>query len=148
MTTVARRAARLEFVLLLVLAGVAASCHSSSKPVAFAKPQAGVTHVVLCWLKTPGDDVARRRIVEASERFIAIPGVVSVMAGTALPSPRPAVDSSYDVGVVMTFTGEAALRAFEQHPTHQRAVEEVLKPLVGKLLIYDIVGGEGKAPAR
>ena len=128
---------RVACVALVMLA--AGSCQSGSKPVASAGPQAAaVTHVVLCWLKSPGDEAGRARILEASRTFTSIPGVVSVTGGRPLPSTRPVVDSSFDVAVVMTFEDEAALRAYDAHPTHKRAVEEVLRPLVGRLVIYDI----------
>ncbi len=141
-------AARAVCFALLVSAG---SCRSLDRPPAKEQEQRQrerVTHVVLCWLKTPGDEAARRRVIEASHTFITMPGVVSVTAGTALLSTRPAVDPSFDVGVVMTFTDEAALRAYDAHPHHKRAVEEVLKPLVGKLVIYDFAAREMKTPAR
>jgi hypothetical protein len=60
-----------------------------------------------------------------------------VSAGTTLPSTRPAVDSSFDVAVVMTFRDESALRAYDAHPSHKKAVDEVLRPLVARLVIYD-----------
>jgi hypothetical protein len=40
--------------------------------------------------------------------------------------------------VVIRFTDEDALRGYDQHPTHRKAVDEVLKPLSAKLQIYDI----------
>ena len=122
-------------LILLVLTG----CQAKRGPEVTAKPQATVTHVVLCWLKTPGDEAARQKIIETSKRFESIPGVVSVTSGHVLPSTRPVVDSSYDVGMVITFTDEAALRAYDGHPTHRKAVDEVLKPLVGKFVVYDFI---------
>ena len=121
---------------LLVFAVSCQQSHPSHTPER-AKPRAAVTHVVFVWLKTPGDAEARRKVIETSKTFKTIPGVVSVTSGTALPSTRPVVDSSYDVAVVMGFIDEAALRAYDQHPTHKKAVEEVLRPLAGKILIYD-----------
>jgi hypothetical protein len=121
------------WVTLIVCAG----CQAQRAPESDAKPQAAVTHVVLCWLKTPGDEAGRQKIIETSKRFASIPGVVSVTSGRVLPSTRPVVDSSYDVGILITFTDEAALRAYDGHPTHRKAVDEVLKPLVGKFLVYD-----------
>ena len=118
---------------LIVFAGC--QTHQASKTS--AKPQAAVTHVVLCWLKTPGDEAGREKIIETSKTFASIPGVVSVTSGRVLPSTRPVVDSSYDVGILITFTDEAALRAYDGHPTHRKAVDEVLKPLVGKFVVYD-----------
>ena len=130
------RAMRVACVVLFVLA--AGSCRSAPKQAASAKPQGAVTHVVLCWLKVPGDEGAREKIVEASRSFASIPGVVSVTTGRPLPSTRPVVDSSFDVAVVVTFEDEAALRAYDGHPTHKRAADQVLRPLVAKLLIYDV----------
>lgn len=124
-------------LLLLVCAVSCQSARSQGEHSASAKPQAAVTHIVLVWLKTPGDEAARRRVIETSASFDSIPGVVRVTSGTPLPSTRPVVDSSYDVAVVMTFASEAALRAYDAHPTHRRAAEEVLRPLARKILIYD-----------
>jgi hypothetical protein len=97
----------------------------------------GVSHVVLCWLNNPGDAAARQKLMDASHTFTSIPGVAAVSAGTPLPSTRPVVDSSFDVGVVIEFDNEAALHAYEQNPIHQKAVAEVLRPLTRKIVIYD-----------
>jgi len=123
------------WIALLVVGG----CQGKHAPVESAKPQAAaVTHVVLCWLKTPGDEAGRQRIIDTTQTLKSIPGVVSVKAGRAMPSNRPVVDSTFDVGIVITFTDEPSLRAYDQHPMHKQAVETVLRPLVGKLLVYDI----------
>lgn len=98
-----------------------------------------VHHVVLCWLETPGDAEARERIVEASKSFAELPGVVSVKAGPSLPSDRAIVDSSFDVAVVLVFDDRQALATYLEHPEHRRALDEVLKPLVAKIAIYDFV---------
>ena len=86
------------------------------------------------------DSSADAALVEASKSFEkTIPGLVKVSAGTSLPSTRPVVDSSYDVGIVMSFRDEASLRAFEHHPVHMQAVEKTLKPLVARFVVYDFV---------
>jgi hypothetical protein len=41
------------------------------------------------------------------------------------------------VAVVMTFKDEASLHAYDAHPRHTKAVDEVLRPLVARLVIYD-----------
>jgi hypothetical protein len=38
----------------------------------------------------------------------------------------------------MQFESERALRNYEQHPIHKRAVSDVLQPLTAKVLVYDI----------
>ena len=98
----------------------------------------GVSHVVLMWLKNPGDATAVKKIIEASRQFRQIPGVIDIKAGRPLPSTRPVVDSSYDVGLVMTFQDEGALQAYETHPQHVKAVKEVLRPLAAKIQVYDL----------
>ena len=101
---------------------------------------AGITHVVLCWLKDPNDQSARQKIIDASKAFKDIPGVISVSGGRAVPSTRPVVDSSFDLAVIIRFTDEAAMAAYEEHPLHKKAVSDVLKPLTAKILIYDVRG--------
>ena len=120
-------------VLLLLLS---ASCQTMTHG---RRDAGGVEHIVLCWLKTPGDEAARRRVIDESKAFAGvIPGLLDVSAGAPLPSTRPAVDSSFDVAVVMTFEDEASLRAYDSHPRHKKAVDEVLRPLVARLVIYDV----------
>jgi hypothetical protein len=98
-----------------------------------------VTHVVLVWLKNPGDAAVRQKLIETAETFESIPGVLDVDAGVVLPSKRAQVDSTYDVGVVIRFESEEALRAYESHPTHTKAVQEVLVPSMKKFKVYDII---------
>ena len=45
-----------------------------------------ITHIVLMWLKQPGDAAAIEKILKTSREFANIPGVVSIRAGRALPS--------------------------------------------------------------
>lgn len=115
-----------KWIATLVLLAFLCGCQSSH-----------VTHVVVCWLKTPGDDRAARQLIDDSKSFTQIPGIVSVSAGKVLPSTRPSVDSSFDVAIVMKFRDEKALKEYGQHPLHLAAVERTLKPLVAKYVIYD-----------
>ena len=47
-----------------------------------------VTHVVICYLKQPGDPAARQKLIDASKEFRQIPGVQDVRVGKVLPSTR------------------------------------------------------------
>ena len=98
-----------------------------------------VHHVVVCWLKESGSAEARNRIIRASQEFADIPGVVSVRAGTMLPSKRPIVDSTFDVAIVLVFPDEKTMKEYLVHPRHQKAVKEILRPLVSRILVYDFV---------
>ncbi len=68
-----------------------------------------------------------------------IPGVQSVTIGPVLSSHRAEVDSSSDLALVIQFPNEQALRNYEKNPTHQKAVKQVLLPLVRKFVVYDFV---------
>jgi hypothetical protein len=108
------------------------------KSVRESQGQAGITHAVFFWLKTPGDAAQRRQLIEATYSLRSIAGVNLVSTGTPLPSTRPVVDSSWDVSLVMLFADEVALHAYEQNPQHVKAVTEILRPLTSKILVYDI----------
>ena len=99
--------------------------------------QARVTHVVVAWLKEPGNQQQQQRLIDLSESFKAIPGVVDVSAGRTLPSTRPIVDTSYDVAIVIRLTDRQALQTYAMHPIHVEAAEKTLKPLVERFVIYD-----------
>jgi hypothetical protein len=96
-----------------------------------------VHHVVLCWLKEPGNAEHRQQIVEATESFRKIPGVLAARAGQVMPSDRSIVDDSFDVGILVLVPDEKRLTEYLEHPIHQKAKEDVLLPLVEKIVVYD-----------
>ena len=77
-------------------------------------------------------------VMQAADELRSIPGIRFLDYGTALPSSRPVVDDSFDVAFVMRFESAAALQAYETNPAHVKKVETVLKPLAGKILVYDV----------
>ena len=95
-------------------------------------------HVVLVWLKDAGNAEQRARIIEVSKSFRDIPGVLDVQAGKAIASERDIVDDSFDVGILVVVPDERRLAEYLAHPIHQRAKNDVLLPLVEKILVYDI----------
>lgn len=97
-----------------------------------------LSHVVLVWLKEPGNHVAINRITEASHGFKAVPGVLSVQVGKPAPSERPIVDDSFDLGIIISFPDKAAMNRYLTHPIHRDAVHDIIKPLTRKILVYDI----------
>ncbi|MES2440378.1 MAG: Dabb family protein [Verrucomicrobiota bacterium] len=110
------------------------SCASIAPPA----PQGSVDHVVLLWLKRPGNTTDRQTVLAASDELRMIPGLRFLDAGTPLASDRPIVDDSFDIGLTMRFDSVDALRAYETHPLHVKKVTDVLKPLSRKIQVYDI----------
>ena len=94
-------------------------------------------HVVLVWLKDAGNAEQRAKIIEISKSFRDIPGVLDVQAGKAVASERDIVDDSFDVGILVVVPDERRLAEYLAHPIHQRAKNDVLLPLVEKILVYD-----------
>ena len=136
--------AALAHGLVLVLA-LLTGCRSPLSTVCHLPVHRGaVGHVVIFWFKEPGNADARQRVIEASRSFGDIPGVERVEVGEMLPSPRPNVDSSYDVAVVIRFRDGRALLDFQSHPEHQAALNEMM-PLVERVVVYDFVIDPGPA---
>ena len=122
--------------LIFILLGVLTSCqHSQSlkKSVQDEKIQ----HVVLCWLKDSGNKEHRQKVIDLSLSFKSIPGVIDVRAGEVIKSERSIVDSTYDVGIYMTFKSIDDLNRYLLHKDHVKAVTETLKPLSKKIQVYD-----------
>ena len=94
-------------------------------------------HLVLCWLKEPGDEMHRKQIIEITKTFQKIPGVIEAQAGEVVLSDRDIVDDSYDVGILIVTKNENELQKYLDHPIHQKAKKDVLVPLVDKILVYD-----------
>lgn len=96
-----------------------------------------VNHVVLCWLKNPGNEPDRRKIIDASQSFRKIPGVLGLEVGTPIQSDRDIVDDSFDVAICVALVDRRSLDAYLVHPIHVKARQDVLLPLVKRTVVYD-----------
>jgi Stress responsive A/B Barrel Domain len=96
-----------------------------------------IEHIVIVWLREPGNTEQRARIISESQVLRQIPGVTGLRAGDMLPSRRSIVDSSFDVALVVSLRDTAAMKDYLSHPLHVKLVEETLKPLVKKIQVYD-----------
>lgn len=108
-------------------------------PLAYKAPSKAVYHFVAIWLNDPDDAAAREAIIEVTHAFRGIPGVLIADAGDRLADTRPIVVSDYDIGVLILFESEAALRAYQTHPLHVQASTEVLRPNARKVRVYDFI---------
>ncbi len=124
----------MKLILTLAASLVLASCATTAPPAGSGT----VDHIVLIWLKRPGNATDRQAILNASEDLRVIPGIQFLDAGTALASDRPVVDDSFDIGLTMRFDSAKSLQAYEKHPLHVEKVTQVLKPLSEKIHVYDI----------
>jgi len=121
--------------ILLLFLFVASLSHSA---ITKEHSSGAFNHVVLIWLKDPGNQQAIDQITTASQSFSAIPGVLAVKVGRAANSDRPIVDDSFDVGIIISFPDKQTMEAYLMHPIHTRAVHDTIKPLVKRITVYDI----------
>ena len=96
-----------------------------------------IVHVVLIWLKEPGNEEHINEVIKTTHSLKAISEVQELNVGKRVLSDRPIVDDSFDVGISMLFNSKEELKAYLIHPTHTQAVEAVLRPLAEKILVYD-----------
>ncbi|MCQ8106053.1 Dabb family protein [Methylomonas sp. SURF-2] len=100
-------------------------------------------HLVLIWLKQPGDAALRQRYIDESKALAELPGVLAYHMGTPAAVRRgrasKAVDDSYDVAIAGVFESRQAFEAFLNHPEYLRVAQQVLRPLVESYRVYDFV---------
>ena len=57
--------------------------------------------------------------------------------GKVIESNRSIVDDSFDVGILVTVSDVERLQEYLDHPIHKKAKQDVLLPLVEKVVVYD-----------
>ena len=102
-----------------------------------AKEDLRVSHVVVVWLKEPGNAQMREQFVMVSRALEAVPGVVSRHVSAVIPSERPKVDDTFDVAVTVTFENAQALKKYMQSQKHKNMLKNQLKPLVNRIVVYN-----------
>jgi hypothetical protein len=125
------------FVFLAVIF-LAPGCLTTGQVSCFGKQEI-IQHVVVFWLKDHGNVNDREHLIQTAKELAKLPGVLGVKAGMVLPSERSTVDSSYDVAMVFSFESKQALADYLVHPRHRKAVDEIIKPLVSRILVYDFI---------
>ena len=124
----------------IILSVAAALLVSACSTCPFAPKAGEIDHIVLAWLKKPGDKADQAKVIAASKELKAgIKEVQSLSVGRALPSDREIVDDSFDVALVMRFKNAADLATYEKHPVHVKAVKEILLPLTQQIRVHDLV---------
>jgi Stress responsive A/B Barrel Domain len=112
---------------------------SFSWPAMAEQGEQQLVHVVLLWLKEPGNAEHRQQFMNACRKFNVIPGVLDMRIGEPVESDRAVVDDSFDVGLYVTVADKQALETYLNHPIHVEAVNSVLKPIADKIIVYDFV---------
>ena len=98
-----------------------------------------ITHMVMVWLKQPGNEQQRSAFIKASEQLNDLPGIVNRHVGVVVSSDRGIVDDTFDVAVSVTMESQQALKAYLNHPKHQKILNEKIKPLINRTVAYDFI---------
>ena len=96
-----------------------------------------LSHLVIFYTKPKLPNSTEALIAGIEEYLRPIPLAVSLHVGRMVPSERPVVDQSYQVGLNLVFADKAAEVAYQIHPLHLEFVEKAFKPNCLKAIVYD-----------
>jgi hypothetical protein len=95
------------------------------------------SHVVIFWTD-PAIPTAADELIAGAEQYLkAIPGIAHFHVGKMVPSHRPVVEQSYQVGLNVGFGSKQAQDDYQTHPLHVEFVEKVFKRLCRRVVVYD-----------
>jgi len=120
-------------LLYLLVAVTLTGCINSQQTTSPA-----LQHIVVVWLKEPGNEAHRQQLLKASQQLTGIPGILTITGGTVIASERSVVDSSFDIVLVIQMRNRDVLSSYVQHPLHQQLLDEVFKPLIEHYRVYDV----------
>lgn len=96
-----------------------------------------LSHVVIFWTKPDVPDANAKLLAGMKEYLQPIPGVNVFHTGTMVPSERPVVEQSYQVGLYVQVQDKAAETAYQKHPLHLEFIEKIVKTCVARVVVYD-----------
>ena len=131
----------MNFLLVFIRVAIFLTCLSlvsTGAPAAVAR-SGQVTHVMLFWLKRPGNVDDQNFLLRALRTLRRVRGVNDVRVGRSLPVARPGLEQSFDLGVVMTFRDREGLEKFERDQRREQAIDAMLRPLVRQYTVYNFV---------
>jgi len=123
-------------LVVAILLSALSGCISNNT---VAPKQDYIYHVVVAWLKQPGNTEAQQALIDGTKSLRDIPGVITVSAGRTFASERAVVDDSFDIALTIVLKDQAALATYQNHPIHNKVKNEILKPLVARYIVYNYV---------
>ncbi|MDD5138821.1 MAG: Dabb family protein [Verrucomicrobiales bacterium] len=96
-----------------------------------------LSHIVVFWTDPANPQAADELMAAANALLKNIPGVLQFHAGKMVPSHRPVVDQSYQVALNLVFADKHAEHEYQSHPQHIEFVEQHVRRLMKKVVIYD-----------
>ena len=117
----------------LFAAGTLTSCMKEEKP----KP--ALTHHVFFWLKNPGSEADRNKLIEGLRTLARIETVRELHIGIpASTEKREVVDNTYSVSELMFFDDVEGQNIYQEHPVHKEFVENY-SHLWDRVIVFDAI---------
>lgn len=134
----------MKYGLIVMLAIIFAGCASTQpSPENAYQSSRKLHHLVIVWLKQPGDETLRQRYIDESKPLAKLSGVLAYDIGAPAKIKRShtstALDESYDLAIASVFESQQAFETFLKNPEYGRVAQEVLRPLVAKYQVYDFL---------
>ena len=121
---------------VLISGGLAAGA-ALATPASAAPDALMLFHQVFFWLKTPGDNADRDKLIAGLKALKAIDVIQQLHVGApASTEKRDVIDNSYDVSELMVFKSVEDQKRYQDHPLHQRFVADC-SHLWSKVVVYD-----------
>jgi hypothetical protein len=95
------------------------------------------SHVVIFWTDPAKPEAAAAVIAGGNKYLKSIPGITHFHIGKMVGSHRPVVDQTYQVALNISFGSKQYEHEYQIHPQHLEFVENYVKPLVKKVVVYD-----------
>jgi hypothetical protein len=95
-------------------------------------------HQVYFWLKNPGNEADKAKLVEGLNKLAAVKNIKNYHIGEPAGSSRDVVDGSYAISWLAVFKDKANQDAYQVDPIHLKFVEEY-SHLWSKVIVYDSV---------
>jgi len=124
-------------LICIVIFFLSFSAYASSEIKKQSEEQ--IVHVVLIWLHEPGNVEHIEKIIQASKPLKDISGIQELRVGRSVPSDREVVDDSFDVALYIFFDSRDAMQRYLVDPIHNKAVDNAIRPLSKKIIVYDFV---------
>ena len=96
-------------------------------------------HHVYFWLKKPGNEADRAKLVEGLEGLSAVPTIKMCHIGTPADTDRGVIDRSYAISWLCFFKNKEEEEIYQKHPIHLNFVDKYAY-LWEKVIVYDSVG--------
>ncbi len=95
-------------------------------------------HHVYFWLKNPGSEADRAKLVEGLTKLTAVKSLKSWHIGVPAGTSRDVIDASYAISWLTIFKNKAAEAAYQVDPVHLAFVKDYAH-LWNKVVVYDSV---------